>query len=110
MSLGKQLHRLNVWETIEGSFKVGLPGINGVITPISRIISPTLPIDFRPFIRVISPWINNWARGLPCIATIFEPQLRSWVLQPLQHYPWPLPIWDSGSALLYLETRKNNQQ
>ena len=27
---------------------------------------------------------------------------------PLRHYPWPLPIWDSGSALLYLETRKKN--
>ena len=63
MSLGKQLHRLNVWETIEGSFKVGLSGIHGVITPISRIISPTLPIDFQPFIRVISPLIHNWARG-----------------------------------------------
>ena len=46
MSLGKQLHRLNVWETIEGSFKVGLPGINGVIviTPISRVVTPVTPL------------------------------------------------------------------
>ena len=31
-----------------------LPVINVVITPISRFLSPQLPMDFRPFIRVIT--------------------------------------------------------
>ena len=30
----------------------------GVITPISRVKSPQLPIYFRPFIRVITPVIH----------------------------------------------------
>ena len=41
---------------------VPLPVINGVITPISRVITPVPFI--RPFIRVIPPFITS--RGPPC--------------------------------------------
>ena len=41
-----------------------LPVITGVITPISRVKSPQLPIYFRPFIVVISPFVNG--KGPPC--------------------------------------------
>ena len=36
-----------------------LPVINGVITPISRVITPGKPIYFRPFIGVITLFITG---------------------------------------------------
>ena len=47
-------------ESAKMSYKVGpLPVITVVITPISRVFSPRVPIYFRPFIGVISPFING---------------------------------------------------
>ena len=46
--------------SINISYKVGpLPVITGVITPISRVKSPGLPIYVRPFIGLITPFIND---------------------------------------------------
>ena len=36
-----------------------LPVISGLISPLSRVFSPQLPIYFRPFIRVITSSIYN---------------------------------------------------
>ena len=48
------------------SYKVGpLPVITVVITPISRVFSPQLPIYFPPFIGVISPFITGSGAHLP---------------------------------------------
>ena len=35
------------------------PVINGIITSISRVKKPQLPIYFQPFIRVITPFITG---------------------------------------------------
>ena len=45
-----------------------LPVVIGVITPISRAITPGTPIYFRPFIEVITPVITS--RGPPCMMYI----------------------------------------
>ena len=36
-----------------------LPVISGVITPVSRAITPQLPIHFRSFIGVIAPVVTG---------------------------------------------------
>ena len=57
---GRKVQFLPPFESVQMSYKVGpLPVITVVITPISRVFSPQVPIYFRPFIGVISPFING---------------------------------------------------
>ena len=51
----------NSTSKISWPMRWNLPVMNGVISPISRVISPQLPIYFRPFIRVITTFITGGA-------------------------------------------------
>ena len=63
---GRKVKFLPPFESAQMSYEVGpLPVITVVITPISRVFSPQLPVYFRPFIGVISPFINGSGAHLP---------------------------------------------
>ena len=62
------------------TYKVGpLLVINGVITPISRVKSPQLPIYFRPFIGLkITPFITG--RGAHLVGSMGLVYLHIWLM------------------------------
>ena len=78
-----QIQTFGTWQTLVNRFclpkyKVG-PVINGVTAPISRVISPQLPIYFRPF---MGPFI--WVMSLHLERSARAPEHRvPWGLKDL---------------------------
>ena len=82
-----------------------LPVISGVIVPISRVISPQLPMYFRPFIKKLPMSLHlfqDWFGGPPCSLPIFLPViiLHDWSTNPPPGHIPPPEIRPSDQGLL----------